>query len=116
MDSHAPWYKSATFQGVIAILVARILAHCNLSGVITSDQGVQLVNGVLDAVIPVALAWIAHGRVSKPLPTLTLTKAAADAANADTKTEGNLYAPIQPIAPPAPIAPDSSAGAPAPKP
>jgi len=80
MDTHAPFYKSAALQGVLAILVARALAHSKLASVITTDQGLELVNWALDGITTAALAWIAHARIAKPMPTLTFTKAAAIAA------------------------------------
>jgi hypothetical protein len=124
MDTHKPWYQSAAVQGILVILVSRLLARCNLSAVIPTDMGIELVNDGLEALTVAGAAWIAKGRFFSPPTSLTLTKAAADVANATTKLEGTsnaqpvvtLTAQPLPPAPPAAPAPDGSPGTPAPKP
>jgi hypothetical protein len=111
MDTHKPWYQSAAVQGIIVILVSRLLARCNLSAVIPTDMGVELVNDGLEALTVAGAAWIAKGRLFSPPTTLTLTKAAADVANATTSTkEGTSNAPVQPISAPPPAPADSISG------
>lgn len=91
----APWYKSAVFKGLITILSAlavKILTQVLKKYQIDLDLGLigvsadTLADWLMDAVIPAAVAYAAHGRVSKPLPQITLTKSAAEAINATAPT------------------------------
>ena len=80
--SNIPWYKSAIMQGLIASIVAQALARSNLASVITSDEAVGIINWALDGISAAAIAYAAHARALKPIPTITTSKAKADAANA----------------------------------
>lgn len=118
MDTHKPWYQLPAVQGLIVVLVSRLLALTKLSTVIPAVMGVDLVNTGLEALTAAGALWIAR-ELKNPPTTITLTKAAADVANATTIKEGTSNAqPIQPIPPVATpvVASDGNAGATAPKP
>jgi hypothetical protein len=88
--AYAPWYRSAVMQAALTILCTIALKglamwlkkhdiDLDLSALgLTPDT---LADYIVVTVIPAALGYAVHGRTSKPLPTLTLTKAAADTAN-----------------------------------
>jgi hypothetical protein len=87
----APWYKSAVVKGlaiifstiilkIIALVLKKYQIDLDLSALgLTPDT---LADFIIVTVIPGAVGYALHGRVAKGLPTLTLTKGAADTANA----------------------------------
>jgi hypothetical protein len=117
MDTHKPWYQLPAVQGIIVILVSRLLAYTKLSTVIPAVMGVDLVNTGLEALTAAGALWIAR-ELKNPPTTMTLTKAGAELANAITKEGTSNAQPVQPIPPVAPViaSSDSNTGAPAPKP
>lgn len=100
-----PWYRSAVLQGILTALAAQLLArvkakyHLDFAVYgVTADAAAQW---ALDAISAAAIAYAAHGRVAKPLPALTLTRGAANAANAaDPSTPAPVPAPSPPATKP----------------
>src|SRR5665213_2661735 len=84
----APWYKSAVFRGILLILVTQAIAKAHqLFGIDVSAFGIDAnsaADWLLEIASAAAAAYALHGRASKPLPQLTLTKKAADAVNASS--------------------------------
>lgn len=85
-----PWYRSAVLKGILVLICTQILDRVqkkyqlNLSvfGLDAND----LADWILEYVVtPAAGAYIVHARVTKPSPPVTLTKAAAVAANTLSK-------------------------------
>lgn len=80
-----PWYKSAVLRGILVCVIAQIGARVKakyhidfeMYGV-TADSAAQW---VLDTLSAAAIAYAAHGRVARPLPIVTRTRAAAAAIN-----------------------------------
>lgn len=81
-----PWYKSAILKGVVVLVCTQILDRLQkqfhidfmVFGITPND----LADWVLEYVVtPAAAGYIVHARVTKPSPPVTLTKAAANAAN-----------------------------------
>lgn len=80
-----PWYKSRVLVGLVTIVVSQVVdqvqKHYKINlgafGISIND----LVDYILDGVGVAAASWVAHARVTKPSPPVTLTKAAAVAAN-----------------------------------
>jgi hypothetical protein len=92
-----PWYKSAVLRGILIAVLTQVLDkvqiryHMNLSVFGLNAQDVA--DWAMDAITAAAVGYAAHGRVTKPSPVVTLTKAKADTIN------------VQPP-PPAPPAPE----------
>lgn len=74
-----PWYKSQILQGLIVAVVAQVLAHSGLAAVITPDQGVAIVNWILEALSAGAAAYAARARVVGPVHPIAGTQTAKNA-------------------------------------
>ena len=80
-----PWYKSAVLRGILIAVASQIIDkvqkqyHMDLSVFGLNPQSIA--DAALDLISAAAAAYAIHGRVAKPNPPVTLTKAGADAAN-----------------------------------
>jgi len=79
-----PWYRSQILQGILVAAVAQGLAHSGLAKVITPDQGVAVVNYILEALSAAAAAYAARARVVGPVHPISGTKTAQAAIAAAT--------------------------------
>lgn len=85
-----PWYKSAILKGVVVLLCTQIIDrlqkqyHIDFTvfGITPNDAADWILEYV---VTPAAGLYIVHARVTKVSPPVTLTKAAAVAANSTPK-------------------------------
>ena len=87
-----PWYRSRIMQGLLTVFVTQLVkhvqSHYNIDVSIWGTAVPDIVNGVMDGVGVAALAWAGHARVAPQVPipqVVTLTKAAADEVNAESK-------------------------------
>lgn len=71
-----PWYKSNVLRAVAMVVVARILQRFHLGG-----DAAEYVDTGFDLIELAAAGYAAYSRTKHPLPSITLTKAKADAAN-----------------------------------
>ena len=71
-----PWYKSQILQGIIVAVVAQVIAHSGLAGLITPDQGVAVVNWILEGLSAAGAAYAARARVVGPVHPIAGTKTA----------------------------------------
>jgi hypothetical protein len=85
-----PWYKSAVLRGLVTIasaLIIKVLTAVLKKYQLDLDLGFidvtadTLTDWIMDGVIPAAIGYAVHGRVTKPSPVVTLTKAKADTIN-----------------------------------
>ena len=83
-----PWWQSKILQGLLVAVVTQGLAHSGLAGVITTDQGVQIINWILEGVSGLAAGYAAHARITSPVPPIAGTKTAKAA------TDGATAAPL----------------------
>lgn len=85
MTTAIPWYKSAVLRGLLIAVSTQVIdkvqAHYHMNLSIFGLDAQDIADWVLDVISAAAAAYAVHGRVSKPAPTVTLTKAAADAVN-----------------------------------
>ena len=85
MNEAIPWYKSAILRGILIAVVTQVIDkvqihyHMNLSVFGLNAQNVA--DWAMDAISAAAVGYAMHGRIAKPVPPVTLTKAAAEAAN-----------------------------------
>ena len=89
MTDSIPWYKSAVLRGFLTAFftqaIARVASRYHIDLPALSAAGINpdlLTQMTLDGISALALAYGAHGRITKPNPPITLTKKQADAANA----------------------------------
>lgn len=87
--SAVPWYKTAAFRGILVIFftqaIARVAAKFHIDAAALEAIGINpnvCAQIAMDGISTMALAYIGHGRVVKPLPQVTLTQKKADAVNA----------------------------------
>jgi hypothetical protein len=80
-----PWYKSAVLRGILVAVVTQIIGKVQAKyhiDVTTFGLNINdLVGWLMDLISAAAAAYAFHGRLVKPLPDITLTKAAAVAVN-----------------------------------
>jgi hypothetical protein len=75
IPASVPWYKSAVLRGLIVIVISQGLRiikdryHIDLTLSGISADGIA--TWLLDIVSAVAVAYAAHGRISKPNPPIT---------------------------------------------
>lgn len=93
-----PWYKSAVFRGFLIAffsqVIARVASKYHIDVATLTAFGINadlLTQMALDGIATAAGAYALHGRATKALPAVTLTKKQADAENA---------AAAQPVDPP----------------
>ena len=77
-----PWYQSQIIRRLALSIAVQILAATHLAKYFTGVNLSVLVDDLLEAVGIAYAAWALHGRVTKPVPPVALTKAKADIANA----------------------------------
>lgn len=80
-----PWYKSAVLKGILIAVITQLIDkiqihyHMNLSLFGLNPQ--DIADWAMDAISAAAMGYAVHGRVTKPAPVVTLTKAKAEAIN-----------------------------------
>lgn len=94
--SSIPWYQSAIVRRLALSIAVQLLAAFHLSKYLAGADLSILVDDLLEAAGMAYAAWAIHARATKPLPPLTLTRAAAIEA----------AAPLSKATPPAPPAKD----------
>jgi hypothetical protein len=90
-DIAMPWYRSRILQGILTVavtqLVKHVAAHYDIDMTVWGTAVPDIVNGAMDGMSAIALAWAAHARISPTVPippVITGTKGAADKINAQT--------------------------------
>lgn len=69
------WYKSAVIRGLLTVFVTQAIARLHLGAYLTNSE--EVVNAIMDLISTAALAYAAHGRISKPNPPVTLIRRTA---------------------------------------
>lgn len=77
-----PWYKSNIVRLAAVALITQLLKHFKIADQFTSVDIATFVDEGLALVGTVSAAGIIYSRAKHPLPTITLTQAKADQANA----------------------------------
>lgn len=81
-----PWYNSQVLRSLLIAVVPQALLRLKTQfGIDLTTDGVDAnmaVNVMMDAISAVAVYWAARARITKPMPTITLTKSQAEAINA----------------------------------
>jgi hypothetical protein len=96
-----PWYRAAVLQSLLVIVftqvLARVAAHFHIDVAALSALGIDpnaLTQWTLDGISALAIAYAAHGRISKPLPAITTTPTKADAINASAASPPAAAPPV----------------------
>lgn len=73
-----PWYRAAVLRGiliaVISQVIARVQARYHIDFAVLGVNANTIVDWLMDMIAAGALAYASHGRITKPLPPVTLTK------------------------------------------
>ena len=87
-DIALPWYKSRIIQGLLTVFVTQVVKHVtdhyHIDLTVWGTAVPDIVNGTMDGIGFVALAWAGHARVSPKVPipnVVTLTQNKADNIN-----------------------------------
>jgi hypothetical protein len=88
MNDVIPWYKSAILKGILVAVSGQVIKavtdHYHIQSDTLAALGIDpngLADWIMNILSSAAAAYAVHARVAKPVPPVTLTKAAADAAN-----------------------------------
>jgi hypothetical protein len=100
-----PWYKTAVIRGILVAVFTQLLAgvarkfHMDIGALAAIGLDANTLTEItLDGIGAAAAAYALHGRVVKPLPAVTLTRAKADELNAAASPidsgGGNVASPL----------------------
>lgn len=75
-----PWYQSHTIRALLVAVLSQVLVLFKPTQNL-APQAQPLVDSLLEIITICAAGWAGHARVTKPLPDIVATQAAATAIN-----------------------------------
>jgi hypothetical protein len=97
VPANIPWYQSNILRGLAVTFLAQILARTKFASLFTNDDITGYVNDGFNLISMGAVLYAGYSRTKHPTPTVHLTQAKADTANA---TATIVKTPIPPGASP----------------